>query len=46
MLNLPFGQIGTVTATPSLVIKDEDGTSIIDAEIDVLKQAWQKTFDW
>jgi phosphoribosylformylglycinamidine synthase len=46
MLNLPFGQIGIVTETPRLVIKDEDGRSVVNAEIDVLKQAWQKTFDW
>jgi len=46
MLNLPFGQIGTVTAAPSLIIKDEDGRSVVNAEIDILKQAWQKTFDW
>ena len=46
MLNLPFGQIGTVTEAPRLVIKDEDGRSVVDSEIDVLKKAWQKTFDW
>jgi phosphoribosylformylglycinamidine synthase len=46
MLNLPFGQIGTVAATPNLIIRDEDGRSVVDAEIDTLKQAWQKTFNW
>jgi len=46
MLNLPFGQIGTVTEAPRLVIKDEDGRRVVDAEIDALKQAWQKTFSW
>jgi phosphoribosylformylglycinamidine synthase len=46
MLNLPFGQIGTVTEARHLVIKDEDGRNVVDAEIDVLKRAWQKTFDW
>jgi phosphoribosylformylglycinamidine synthase len=46
MLNLPFGQLGVVTETPSLVVKDADGRSIIDAQIDQLKQAWQKTFNW
>ena len=46
MLNLPFGQIGTVTATPSLVIQDAEGRNIVDAEIDLLKQAWQRTFNW
>lgn len=46
MLNLPFGQLGTVSATPSLVVRDEDGRDIIDAQIDALKRAWQKTFNW
>ena len=46
MLNLPFGQLGTVSATPSLIIRDEDGRSIVDAQIDLLKQAWQRTFNW
>ena len=46
MLDLPFGQLGTVTETPSLVVQDTDGRSIMDARIDLLKQAWQKTFDW
>ena len=46
MLNLPFGQIGKVTEAPNLVVKDENGRSVIDASIDVLKQAWQRTFDW
>jgi phosphoribosylformylglycinamidine synthase len=46
MLNLPFGQLGTVSATPNLVIRDEDGRNLIDAQIGTLKQAWQKTFNW
>ncbi|MEN6428561.1 MAG: phosphoribosylformylglycinamidine synthase subunit PurL [Phycisphaerales bacterium] len=46
MLNLPFGQLGTVSATPSLVIRDGDGRSIVDSQIDLLKQAWQRTFSW
>jgi len=46
MLNLPFGQIGTVTETPRLVVQDEDGRKVIDAGIDILKQTWQKTFNW
>ncbi|MBN1506072.1 MAG: hypothetical protein JW955_04455, partial [Sedimentisphaerales bacterium] len=46
MLNLPFGQIGQVTAGSKLVIRSEDGANVVDADLDILKQAWQKTFDW
>jgi len=46
MLNLPFGQIGKVTAESKLVIRDEDGRDVVDAELDALKQAWQKPLDW
>jgi phosphoribosylformylglycinamidine synthase len=46
MLNLPFGQIGKVTDKNTLVIKDQNGKNVIELDIDALKQAWQKTFDW
>ena len=46
MLNLPFGQIGKVTEGNNLIIKAENGQAVVDADIDSLKQAWQKTFDW
>ncbi|MFC1738938.1 phosphoribosylformylglycinamidine synthase subunit PurL [Planctomycetota bacterium] len=46
MLNLPFGQIGKVTADKKLTIKDQNGKAVIDVDIDMLKQAWQKTFNW
>jgi phosphoribosylformylglycinamidine synthase II len=46
MLNLPFGQIGQVIEEKNLIIKTEDGKTVINADIDLLKQAWQKTFDW
>ncbi|HPC96502.1 MAG TPA: phosphoribosylformylglycinamidine synthase subunit PurL [Sedimentisphaerales bacterium] len=46
MLNLPFGQIGKVTAGSKLVIRSREGRNVIDAEIDILKQAWQRTLDW
>jgi len=46
MLNLPFGQVGMVTQQAKLVIKSEDGSVVVDAELDALKQAWQKPFDW
>ncbi|MBW7992659.1 MAG: phosphoribosylformylglycinamidine synthase subunit PurL [Planctomycetes bacterium] len=46
MLNLPFGKIGKVTEEKTLIIKAEDGKNIIESDINSLKQAWQKTFDW
>jgi phosphoribosylformylglycinamidine synthase len=46
MLNLPFGQIGKVTEEKTLIIKAEDGRKVIEADIDSLKQAWQKPLDW
>ena len=46
MLNLPFGQIGKVTEEKTLVIKAQDGETVIEKDIETLKQAWQKTFDW
>jgi phosphoribosylformylglycinamidine synthase len=46
MLNLPFGQVGTVTGEPRLTVKSDDGSPVIDADLDILKQAWQKTFKW
>jgi len=45
-LNLPFGQIGAVVAEPKLTIRAQDGQSIVDADIGILKRAWQRTFDW
>src|SRR4030042_1172672 len=46
MLNLPFGQIGKVTEEKKLIIKAQDGETVIETDIETLKQAWQKTFDW
>jgi phosphoribosylformylglycinamidine (FGAM) synthase-like enzyme len=46
MLNLPFGQIGKVTEEKTLIVKAEDGKTVIEADINSLKQAWQKPFDW
>jgi phosphoribosylformylglycinamidine synthase II len=46
MLNLPFGQIGKVTEEKTLVIKAQDGEVVVEQNIETLKQAWQKTFDW
>jgi len=46
MLNLPFGQIGKITEEKTLIIKAENGKKVIEQDLDSLKQAWQKTFDW
>jgi phosphoribosylformylglycinamidine synthase len=46
MLNFPFGQIGKVTEKKTLIIKAENGKNVIEEDIDSLKQAWQKTFNW
>jgi len=46
MLNLPFGQIAKVTEDKRLIIKAEDGRNVIESDIESLKRAWQKTFDW
>jgi phosphoribosylformylglycinamidine synthase II len=46
MLNLPFGQLGEVTGEPRLVIRSERGRDIVNADLDILKDAWQRTFDW
>lgn len=46
MLGLPFGQIGRVTDSQSLVIKSQKGLPVINADISDLKLAWQKTFAW
>ncbi|MBN2139015.1 MAG: phosphoribosylformylglycinamidine synthase subunit PurL [Sedimentisphaerales bacterium] len=46
MLKVPFGQIGRVTEEKKFVVKSEDGGNVIDIDIETLKNAWQKTFDW
>jgi len=46
MLNLPFGQIGRVTEEKTLVIKAQNGKTVINLDLDTLKQAWQKPFNW
>jgi phosphoribosylformylglycinamidine (FGAM) synthase-like enzyme len=45
MMNLPFGQIGKVTADNRLVI-EESGSEVVNAGIVTLKQAWQKPLAW
>jgi len=46
MLNLPFGQLGTVTDGSRLIVRSAQGRHVVDAELDILKDAWQRTFDW
>jgi phosphoribosylformylglycinamidine synthase len=46
MLNLPFGQIGKVTEAKTLIVKAQDGKTVIEADLDSLKQAWQKPLNW
>jgi phosphoribosylformylglycinamidine synthase len=46
MVNVPFGRIGKVTEEQTLVVKAEDGGTVVDADLGELKQAWQKPFDW
>jgi phosphoribosylformylglycinamidine synthase len=46
MLNLPFGQIGKVIEERALFIKAQDGKTVIESDLDSLKQAWQKPLDW
>ncbi|NIA17420.1 MAG: phosphoribosylformylglycinamidine synthase, partial [Planctomycetes bacterium] len=46
MLNVPFGAIGKVVDNGRLIIKDTNGNSVIDADLDSLKQAWKKPLDF
>ncbi len=42
MLNLPFGQVGTVVDHKRLLIRTTDGKPIVDAELEGLKKAWRE----
>jgi len=46
MLNLPFGQIGKVTDEKSLTIKAQDGKTVVNLDLDSMKQAWLKPLAW
>ncbi|WP_146664046.1 phosphoribosylformylglycinamidine synthase subunit PurL [Anaerohalosphaera lusitana] len=46
MVNTPFGQIGEVVADKRLAISDAKQKKVIDADIDTLKEAWQKPLNW
>ncbi len=45
MLNVPFAEIGRVTDTGRLVIRNGRAGNVIDAGIDELKQNWQKSLN-
>jgi phosphoribosylformylglycinamidine synthase len=44
--DLPFGQLGKVTSTGRLLIKDKNQSAIVDCDIQTLKNAWQKPLAW
>ncbi|MHC4707799.1 MAG: phosphoribosylformylglycinamidine synthase subunit PurL, partial [Planctomycetota bacterium] len=46
MLNLPFGQIGKVIENKTLTVKSDGGDTVIELDIDSLKQAWQEPLNW
>jgi len=46
MLNLPFGQIAKVTDEKSLTIKAQDGKTVVNLDLDSMKQAWLKPLAW
>lgn len=46
MLNIPFGQVGEVIEDKKLLIRDVNQKIVINAELDVLKSAWQKPLAW
>jgi len=44
--NVRFGQIGTITGDPRLVIKDHNNSTVIDADVAELKHTWQEPLRW
>jgi len=46
LMDLPFARIGSVSAEPRLIIRGLDGQQIVDAELHLLKESWQKTLRW
>jgi len=44
--NVRFGEIGVVTSSSGLQIKDSSGNLVIDADIAELKQVWQEPLRW
>lgn len=46
MADLPFGQLGKITQSGRLVIKDKNQAVVVDCDIQTLKNAWQKPLAW
>jgi phosphoribosylformylglycinamidine synthase len=46
MLNIPFGQIGEVIEAKKLLVHDVQQKTVIHADLETLKQAWQKPLAW
>ncbi|MEN8127740.1 MAG: phosphoribosylformylglycinamidine synthase subunit PurL [Planctomycetota bacterium] len=46
MLNIPFGQVGEVIKDKKLLVHDANQKTVIDADLDTLKNAWQKPLAW
>ena len=46
MLNVPFGQIGSVIDDARLIIKTKTAKAVVDIDLDTLKAAWQKPLKW
>ena len=44
--DVPFSCFGEVTQSEKLVVTDEQGSEVVDADIDSLKSAWQKPLAW
>ena len=46
MLNIPFGQVGEVISDKKLIIHDKNQKTLIDANLESLKNAWQQPLKW
>jgi len=46
MVDVPFGQVGVVTESGKVNIKDKAGKMVVSAAIEDLKAAWQKPLKW
>jgi phosphoribosylformylglycinamidine synthase len=46
MLNTPFGQVGEVISDKKLVVCDKSQKTVIDADLESLKNAWQQPLKW
>jgi len=46
LYGVPFGCIGSITDSPRLKVTGTCGSTIIDEDINSLKEAWQKPLNW